>query len=166
MRARRKKLEGMDLLRYLLSRTQPSETGCFEWIGAIQENGYVKVSYQGSPKWAHRVIYELSNGSPPGDMHVMHKCDNRRCLNPKHLELGTRADNMFDAAMKGRMEIGEERKRNISINRTRKLSPSAVMAIRTRELNGESSKAIAEEFGIDYSMVRMIVNLKTWADLP
>lgn len=52
------------------------------------------------------------------------------------------------------------------INHARKLSPSHVMAIRVKERNGEPVKHIAKEFGVDCSMVRMIVNLKTWADLP
>lgn len=163
MATRRKKLEGKALLDYLMSRTEKTTRGCFEWLGRIEENGYVKVSYHGRPSWAHRVVYELANAESPGSLDVMHKCDNRRCINPNHLELGTRADNMMDCLIKDRWHTEARMKAPRS---ARKLAPSHVMAIRTKDRNGESSKSIAKEFGIDCTMVRMILNLKMWADLP
>jgi hypothetical protein len=136
MSSRRKSLEGKSLLQYLLSRTHQATNGCREWLGPLQKNGYAKISYLGKHSWAHRVVYELSTGKSAGELQVMHKCDNRKCINPDHLEAGTRSDNMLDAAIKGRLN-SDERLRALRMSRARKLSPSHVMAIRTRELNGE-----------------------------
>ncbi|PXX41126.1 MULTISPECIES: HNH endonuclease [Burkholderia] len=165
MPRRKTKIDGVELLNFLLSRTQLSPTSCREWLGPIQENGYVKIWYSGTHRWAHRVVYELATGVSPGDLHVLHKCDNPKCINPNHLEIGTRSDNMLDCAIKGRWHT-EARTSAMRVSRAKKLSPSYVMAIRTKEQNGESVKSIAKEFGIDCSMVRMIANLKTWVDLP
>ena len=79
-------------------------SGCWNWLGALNRGGYGVIGLGGRREGtalAHRVAYGLYNGDP-GERCVMHSCDNRRCVRPSHLSLGTYADNNRDMALKGR----------------------------------------------------------------
>lgn len=81
---------------------RPAE-GCWEWNEGNNDRArYGGMHVQGVRWWAHRLSYELFVGPIPKGMCVCHKCDNRRCIRPDHLFLGTKGDNAFDMAQKGR----------------------------------------------------------------
>jgi hypothetical protein len=74
------------------------------WTGALIGAGYGGIGITGrSMAQAHRVSWELHHGPIPAGMWVLHHCDVRTCVNPAHLFLGNQADNMKDAAIKGRI---------------------------------------------------------------
>jgi|SRR5688572_1692304 len=76
---------------------------CWLWVGKINSAGYGQIFV--SRRWtlAHRTAWSLANARPiPARAVVMHTCDNRRCVRPDHLQLGTQADNVHDAIAKGR----------------------------------------------------------------
>lgn len=77
-------------------------SGCREWQGSLGSNGYGQVYYRGRQHKAHRVSWIESHGTIPAGLCVLHRCDNRRCINPEHLFLGTVADNARDMMEKGR----------------------------------------------------------------
>jgi len=80
-----------------------SQTGCWNWVGAIDPNGYGAARYNGRKVQAHRLSAILWLGLRPSDTRLaLHRCDNRRCFNPKHIFLGTQSDNIRDAVEKGR----------------------------------------------------------------
>lgn len=80
--------------------------GCTEWTGYADKHGYarVRVSSQrgANQELTHRAIYAYVHGPIPEGMVVMHRCDNPKCVNIKHLMLGTSDDNVQDMIAKGR----------------------------------------------------------------
>lgn len=115
---------------------------CWEWLGAGKGNGYGHTSRGG----AHRLSYELLVGPIPESMDVCHRCDNRYCVNPDHLFLGTRAENMQDMKHKGR-GAGGCRKH---------LREGHVQEIRRRLAAGTPPRIVSETMNINYSTVTAI----------
>lgn len=92
------------MIHRFFSKVEVTET-CWLWQGGCSDNGYGMISRGGRQAGVistHRYSYEIYFGDIPDDHVVMHTCDNRRCVNPAHLKLGSVADNNQDMAAKGR----------------------------------------------------------------
>lgn len=86
----------------MLFRVKKTEDGCWEWQSGRVPDGYGDLSVDGKHYSAHRLAWELWNGAVPAGLCVLHTCDNPPCVNPAHLWLGTKSDNLQDAYDKGR----------------------------------------------------------------
>lgn len=75
---------------------------CWLWTKSLQASGYGN-AWDGAVTTAHRLSYRIHHGDIPKGLDVMHSCDVRHCVNPDHLSVGTRSQNMRDAKAKGRL---------------------------------------------------------------
>lgn len=132
-------------------------SGCWEWIGAIHyKKGYGQFRLCGSMKQAHRVSWLIKHGEWPA-LCVCHSCDNRKCVNPDHLFLGTNQDNVNDRVAKNRSyrAAGED-------------SPAAKLKngdiIKIRSMSG-SHRDVAKKFGVSKSLIGHIRNRDLWVHI-
>jgi hypothetical protein len=135
--------------------------GCWLWLRKPRGDGYGRLVIGQPAKFqagAHRVAFALATNTDPGPSEVCHTCDNPLCVNPAHLFLGTKTDNMRDCAAKGR-----NAKMRGESNGKASLTTERVLSIRSRHASGSATKRIAREEGIDHKTVRDIVNRRRWA---
>jgi len=123
---------------------------CLLWTGATVR-GYGVITRSGRILYVHRVAWELTHGRPARPV-VMHICDRPLCFEPSHLEEGTQADNIKDAATKARMSWGEDRSnRKVSLEDVREMRAS-----------GMSSIELAKRYPLSARTIRKILSGKNW----
>jgi hypothetical protein len=137
------------------------ENDCWNWLGYKGESGYGRVQINDWSYYAHRVIYDLSN---PGVItwkvpketdengFLLHTCDNPSCCNPKHLWVGTHADNMADKAKKGRCPdySGDKGPRC-------KLTMVQAREIRQKRQSGISARELAKMYNISLPSIKTLL---------
>lgn len=154
--------------------------GCWLWTARVDRHGYGRFRPGGADTneiQAQRVAWVLANGTIPDGICVLHRCDNRQCVRPDHLFLGTAADNKRDEVAKQRHVRGdrhpnhgrafaqpepEQRARGVQ-NAAARLSGDEVREIRRLYAAGATQVALAERFGTPQTNISRIVRRLAWA---
>lgn len=142
----------------IFSRVLKTDSGCWLYTGGLQSGGYGVVSIKNRSVYAHCLAYRLRVGAIPKGLCVLHKCDVRRCINPKHLFLGTRGENNTDRETKGRSD-DRRGERNTQV----KLDAKRIARIRRIYRTGKfSQREVGEMFDISQQHVSLIVRGEAW----
>ena len=121
---------------------------CWNWKGCTYNGGSGSFVWRGKGRGTNRVAWEIANGQDaPDDKDVCHSCDNRLCVNPRHLWLGTTSDNMVDMHLKGRHPVC--------------LSPDRVREVR-RLLKTMRQVDVAKEMKLKHGVVSRIASGRTY----
>lgn len=139
-------------------------SGCHLWTAAVFKSGYGAIGL-GRVKdgigLAHRVSWTLYRGPIGEGLDVCHRCDNRCCVNPDHLFLGTRKDNVDDMFRKGRQRDYSKALRGES-HPNAKLCENSVRMIRALRSQGLTYVEIARATGVSKPQVASVVTRRTW----
>lgn len=149
-------------LARLKTKYTVAESGCWEWIGSRNAGGYGTVMWHGKCQLAHRVSYVvLGGGKIPEGFGVLHRCDNRKCINPAHLFVGTAADNAADRDAKGRRRapVGE-------LNPNLRFTASDIARIRQLLAEGHTQVAVAAFYETSQGYISAVKRGRLWSSLP
>lgn len=152
-----------DVLTYYVNRMKKrfwkyvqKTDSCWNWTRCFDTRGYGQFVLCGTLHSAHRVSYIIHHGRIPKDLHILHSCDNRKCVRPEHLRAGTNTENYLEKMAKKRHAFGENHNRAI-------LTEIQVKEIRRKHsFENRSTHSLAAEYGVTYTNMSQIIRRKTW----
>lgn len=136
--------------------------GCWIWLGGKDDNGYGKYRISVSQYKASRVSYTIHFGDP-GEIFVLHQCDNPSCIRPDHLFLGDQVDNQRDCQAKYR-RAEHKGNNNGHTNAMSKLNPAQLKDLRFKAALGLSTRELAKQFPIGKTAIGYILSGKTYKE--
>lgn len=143
------------ILERLMRRSKRDPNGCLVWGGCRQGKGYGAIFACGKLRSTHRIAYQIYFGKIPAELSILHRCDNRPCIEPQHLYAGTAKQNSLDAILRGRTPKGIK-------HGMAKLSEEDVYNIRMLSSNKTASSEIAVKFGVSYHTIWDITTGRSW----
>ena len=145
-----KKHTDADVAATLIRNSVDALDGCRVWTAGRAAKGYGGIRFRRRMEKAHRAAYEIFVGPIPDGAHVLHTCDNRLCIKPSHLFLGTNQDNILDKCLKDRSG--------------KKLTVQKVAEMRREFFAGRTTQAaLAKKFSVHQSNISRALRAKRWA---
>ena len=143
---------------------------CWNWIASVDIGGYGRFWFNGKTIRAHHF---LVLGDKPKGMLALHRCDNRRCVNPAHIFFGTSKDNFSDMLLKGR---GNQKPGWISMMKVRrlrfgeknhksKLRLKDVIAIRSTPKSFGYMAELAKKYSVSHQSIRKVIHHESWKEM-
>jgi hypothetical protein len=146
------------MVNFLNNVTPSGPESCWEWRGSIAPNGYGSFHMEGKTIGAHRASHILHIGPLAPGEHVLHSCDNRKCVNPAHLRAGSHRENVVDSIRKNRDAHADG-------SGTARLTSQQVVEMRKRRASGETITALATAYGVSISTTSRAINGVNWRRL-
>lgn len=135
------------------------ETGCWEWSGYRDQDGYGRVTWNDSAVPSHRLAYETWVGPIPEGLFILHSCDNPPCINPDHLSPGTAKENAQDRDSRNRSNVLRG-----AASPNSKLTEKDVIDIRRKyAAGGVRQIELASEYGVGQMQVSRIIRGERWS---
>lgn len=148
----------MDLIEERFWKRVNITDDCWFWIGSTDTGGYGQLWLDKATPCmkAHRISWYLSGNSVPEGQVIRHKCRNRNCVNPEHLETGTYQENCLDKERDGTTSRGEKIGTSL-------LTEQQVFEIRAR--SSEVRKELAKEYNVSHYAINAIIQRRNWRHL-
>jgi hypothetical protein len=135
-------------------------SGCWLWECRINSDGYGKLKFREHEQFAHRVSWMLHRGEIPLGACILHKCDTPACVNPDHLYVGSKADNIRDREQRKRIDHSYHSGEN---HKDTKLTSADILRIRA---DPRPHRQVAKDYGIHPSATWKIKTRKSWKHVP
>lgn len=147
--------------RRFMSKIHRGDNGCWLWLDKLRKDGYGHIKINGKMILAHRFSWYIFNNNIPTTKYCLHRCDNRACVNPDHLFLGTQEDNMADMTNKGRSPSNEG-----DANPHSKISERDALDILRLYSRGEcAARVLSDKYHISETQVYLIYTGVSWGFL-
>ncbi len=138
------------------SYVNKNDPSCWNWRGYVDNTGYGRLGFNYRYFLAHRLSWMIHNGVIPNGLMICHRCNNRKCVRPSHLYLGTHKDNHNDSVIAGTWTRGTHQ-------RNTHLTASDVLRIRKLAAGGTKQRTLAHDYGVLPSAINNIVKRRNWA---
>jgi len=159
------------VIQYFKERSDITDEGCWLWKQRTYSDGYVRVSWRGNKFRGHRVSFAVTNNFNIPVTHengeelvLRHKCRNKHCVAPDHVEIGTTLENAQDRRRDGTQVIGEDHVRATITEQIAKKIISSRHPISHPKYRTQKQRA--EDLGVSFSIVKHIDAGDAWAHLP
>lgn len=128
---------------------------CWEWTGRRNKSGYGLTAIRGGSELAHRAYWQLVVGEVPVGLCLLHSCDNKKCVNPGHLRVGTHAENMAEAKERNRM-------RGLKGDKNHKAKITYEIADEIRKDVSSSNVSLGLKYGVSEVVISNVRLGKSW----
>lgn len=157
--------------RFMAKVSPEPMSGCWLWTGCLYPSGYARRRVRGVTYVASREAWRLFRGAIPDGLCVCHRCDNRSCVNPDHLFLGTPLDNARDMVAKGRQARGAalvarmRPARGMAAGKAKLTDTQVVEILAEYARGGVTHRALAARYGVGHAAIGCIVRGTKWAHI-